>query len=113
MQQFTKIFKAMADPSRIKILKSLEERPLCVCELKELLGLAQPTISKHLKILQEAGLVNSQRHKNWTQYHVTDGGDSIYAKTLLSELRGWLDGDQEIISIKKRLRSINCKSTCT
>jgi hypothetical protein len=48
--------KALADPGRIKIVKMLEARELCVCEIHAALDLAQPTISKHLRILEEAGL---------------------------------------------------------
>ena len=48
--------KALSDPNRVKIMKMLQNRPLCVCEIKEALGVAQSTASKHLKILEDAGV---------------------------------------------------------
>ena len=50
--------KALSDPNRVKILKMLQHKYMCVCELKAPLQLAQPSVSKHLKLLEDAGLVN-------------------------------------------------------
>lgn len=61
MKNLITILKALADPTRIKILKMLEHRELCVCEIHAALHLAQPTISKHLKILEVAGLVDKRK----------------------------------------------------
>ena len=57
MREFIKVMKALSDPNRVRILKLLQRRVLCVCEIKEALGLAQSSASKHLKILEEAGLI--------------------------------------------------------
>ena len=61
MKNFTDVMKALADANRVKIVKLLQHRTMCVCELQGVLGLAQPTVSKHLKILEEAGLVVSSK----------------------------------------------------
>jgi ArsR family transcriptional regulator, arsenate/arsenite/antimonite-responsive transcriptional repressor len=62
MKIFTKIMKALSDPNRVKILKLLQHNSnMCVYELKSLLQIAQPTVSKHLKILEEAGWWNTAR----------------------------------------------------
>ena len=58
MRSFIRVMKALSDPNRVKIIKLLENNELCVCEIHSLLGLAQSTVSKHLKILEEADLVN-------------------------------------------------------
>ena len=55
MKAFIKVMKALSDPNRIKIIKLLQHKRLCVCELQYALGISQPTVSKHLKILEEAG----------------------------------------------------------
>ena len=56
MKEFIKVVKALSDPNRVKIVKMLQHKSLCVCEMRAALGVAQPTVSKHLKILEEAGL---------------------------------------------------------
>jgi ArsR family transcriptional regulator len=63
---FAERLKALADPTRIGIVNSLARSPeLCVCNLTESFGLSQPTISHHLKILREAGLVVAERRGTW------------------------------------------------
>lgn len=69
MKEFLKAMKALSEPNRIKILKLLQNERPCVGELQDALGLAQPTISKHLKILEEAGLVSRTKDGLWGYYH--------------------------------------------
>ncbi|MCX6356742.1 MAG: metalloregulator ArsR/SmtB family transcription factor, partial [Candidatus Aureabacteria bacterium] len=57
MRNIEKIFKSLADRNRIRILKMLEVRRLCVCEITAIMGIAQPSVSRHLSILRDAGLV--------------------------------------------------------
>ena len=59
MKQFIKTMKALSDPSRVKIIKMLERRRMCVCEIQESLGVAQSTASNHLRVLEEAGLTDT------------------------------------------------------
>ena len=63
---------ALSDPTRILILYSLNERPLNVTELTGELGITQPTISRHLKILRERGLVHTVRQGSTITYHLAD-----------------------------------------
>jgi ArsR family transcriptional regulator len=112
MKSFLKITKALSDPNRVKILKMLQYRRLCVCEIQGALKLAQPTISKHLKVLEEAGLVAYEKEGLWVNYHLTDGRESPYAATLLGNLKHWLEGDPEIQEIKKILPSLNREIIC-
>lgn len=56
-----RVAKAMAHPSRLLILEALQEREWCVCELTELVGADQSTVSKHLAVLKQAGLVEDRR----------------------------------------------------
>jgi ArsR family transcriptional regulator len=74
-------FKALADPTRLRILKAISNmRELCECNIVPSFGLSQPTISYHLKILREAGLVESERRGQWV-YH------SVNNKALLGAMR--------------------------
>lgn len=66
-------FKALADPARLRILSMVSDRgDVCGCELVEPLGLAQPTVSHHLKILWEAGLLLRERRGRWIHYTVDE-----------------------------------------
>jgi ArsR family transcriptional regulator len=65
------IFKVLGDPARLRILSLIAGRPgaeACVCELPEPLGLSQPTVSHHLKVLHESGLLDRERRGNWIFY---------------------------------------------
>jgi len=67
------LLKAVADPARLQILallRSLPDCEACVCDLTEPLGLSQPTVSHHLKVLAKAGLVSSEKRGYWTWYRV-------------------------------------------
>ena len=79
MKSFLKVMKALSDPNRVKIIKLLQQKMMCVCELKGALNIAQPTVSKHLKILEEAGLVNYVKDGLWVNYFLADGRNSPYA----------------------------------
>lgn len=64
------IIKAMAHPTRLLILNSLSKREICVCELRELVGDDLSTVSKHLSVLKNAGLVTARREKNRLHYRL-------------------------------------------
>ena len=112
MKEFIKVMKAVSDPNRVKILKLLQERSLCVCELQAALGIAQPTVSNHLKVLEDAGMVGYRKHGLWVNYFVTDGTSSPYAATLLGNLRHWLQDDPEIERLLEELPGIDREIIC-
>ena len=64
------LFRALADPARVKILNLLAttEAPVCACEFEPALGLAQPTVSHHLKKLTEAGLLEREERGRWAYF---------------------------------------------
>jgi ArsR family transcriptional regulator len=67
-----KIFKALSDPSRLRIIEFLRDDEKCVCEIVSYLGIIQPVVSRHLKILKDCGLVNDKKDGNRRLYSVTD-----------------------------------------
>lgn len=107
MKQFIKVMKALSDPNRVKIMKSLQFRPLCVCEIKEILGIAQSTTSKHLKLLEDAGLVRSFKDGLWVNYSLADGSDSPYSANMIGNLKFWLSDDAGIKKINQILPDIS------
>jgi len=112
MNEFIKVMKALSDPNRLKLLKILQERAMCVCEIRAALGIAQPTVSKHLKVLEDAGLVGYEKDGLWVNYHLTDGMRSPYAATMLGNLRHWLTDEPEIQAIVKLLCDIRREDIC-
>lgn len=74
--------KALAEPVRWRIVERLAEEELCVCHLVDDLGLAQPLVSHHLKVLREAGLVTSDRFKQWAYYRLAPGALDQVARDL-------------------------------
>ena len=107
MKQFIKVMKALSDPNRVKMMKILQPRPLCVCEIKETLGIAQSTASKHLKMLEDAGLVRSFKDGLWVNYSLADGSDSPYSANMIGNLKHWLEDKEEIQELNRILPGIN------
>ncbi len=112
MKKFAKVMKALSDPGRIKIIKMLGHKVMCVCEMQSALGLAQSTVSKHLKILEEAGLIEFYKDGLWVNYRLSDGMDSPYASSMLGNLRHWLDDDPEMAELLKKLPEIRREIIC-
>ena len=112
MKIFLKVMKALSDPSRVKIMKMLQKRVMCVCEIKEALGVAQSTASKHLKILEDAGLITFHKEGLWVNYTLADGGNSPYAASLLGNLRHWLEDDPGVMDLAKQLPQIRRENIC-
>jgi ArsR family transcriptional regulator len=112
MKQFTKVMKALSDPNRVKIVKMLHHKALCVCELQAALKISQPAVSKHLKILEEAGLVNFKKDGLWVNYYLSKGENSPYAASLLGNLKHWLDDDPDVEEMVDRLPEIRRIDIC-
>jgi len=68
----TKILKALADPTRLKIVELLKQGEICACKFVPLTKKAQPTVSQHLKILENAGIVKSKKEGKMIFYSVVD-----------------------------------------
>jgi len=111
MKPFLKVMKSLSDPNRVKIIKLLQQKEMCVCELQGALGIAQPTVSKHLKILEEAGLVDYQKDGLWVNYHLTDGA-TPYAASVLGNLKHWLNEDPEIAKLIQKVPFLNREELC-
>ncbi|RLB67744.1 MAG: transcriptional regulator [Deltaproteobacteria bacterium] len=112
MRDFIKVMKAISDPNRVKMVKLLQRRVLCVCEIQEALGLAQSTASKHLKILEEAGLITYLKEGPWVNYRLADGSGNPYVASMLGNLRHWLEDDADVAALVARLPEINRGNIC-
>jgi len=112
MKSFIKVMKALSDSNRVKIIKLLGQKEMCVCELQGSLGTAQSTASKHLRILEEAGFVDYRKDGLWVNYFLSDGKSSPYAASLLGNLKHWLEDDSEVIELIKKVPYLNREELC-
>ena len=96
MKTFTRAMKALSDPGRVKVLKMLGSAGiLCNCQIHPALGLAQPTVSKHLKVLEDAGFIVGEKRGLWVHYRLNPTPEPLVA-ALLGLLDGRLDQDPAV-----------------
>ena len=83
------VFRAVSDPTRLRILNLLRRGELCVCDLVNVLGVPQPTASRHLAYLRKAGLVVTRKDGLWSYYELAPSRTAFHAKLLdcLSSIR--------------------------
>jgi ArsR family transcriptional regulator len=82
------LFKALSDPARIKIVNALAQtrEPVCACEFEPALGLAQPTVSHHLKKLTDAGLLEREQRGKWAYFSLRR--DAVDKLAAVADLKG-------------------------
>jgi len=95
MQQIVRLCKALTQPSRLRILALLGEGERCVCDLVEVLGMPQSTVSRHLALLKNAGWVNERRQGVWMYYRLTDDGPELQG-ALLQSILAHLAGQPQV-----------------
>ena len=112
LKKITKILKALADESRIRIVALLKERNvLCVCEITEIIGLSQPTISSHLKKLQDAEVITYSKDGLWVNYNLDENMEKE-VKQLLGAVVRILSEDERIKSDVLKSYKINREMIC-
>ena len=70
MRELLAVMKALADPSRLRIVAALRGREFCLCQIVELVGLATSTVSRHMSILEQARLVDARKDGRWTYFRL-------------------------------------------
>ena len=112
LKELAEIFKAMADRNRLRIIKILQKRPLCVCEIREVLGISQPAVSRHLNILKNAGLIEDEKDGVWTNCRLPRSFENENVSAILKyfEPRGEEDG--LIISDRRKVTRVDRKVIC-
>lgn len=106
------IFKALSDPNRIRIVKMLAERELCMCEVREVLNLSSSTVSKHLTILRDAGLLLDSRDGKWVNFRLNDKPQTSFVRSLIALLRKSFDDDEAIKEDAAKLRRVDRAKIC-
>ncbi len=115
MREFIAIAKALSDENRVRALMALAGGELCVCQIIELLGLAPSTVSKHMAVLHQAGLVETRKEGRWIYYRLDDEAERPCAQKALAMTLECLGKDSRIHEDAKRLkviRNINRDELC-
>ncbi len=100
MDDLVRVMKALSDPGRVRVLKLLRAGELCACEIIRGLGLAQPTVSRHMRVLADAGLVRPRKAGAWVRYSLAGEEASLAARAMLALLDGWLEDDEGVLALR-------------
>src|SRR5512136_1482904 len=103
MKKIANILKALSDDTRLRVIKLLQERELCVCELMQVLDMSQPRISRHMSVLKNAGLVDDRREGKWVYYLLKNETQVKEVKTLLNALAVMGNNEAVVKNDKKNL----------
>src|SRR5258708_29256270 len=106
MRDFMAITKALADENRVRVLLALRGGELCVCQITELFGLAASTISKHLSILYQAGLLDSRKEGRWIYYSLPSKGAPAATREAIQWVTRTLADDARTAQDAARLKKI-------
>ncbi|HTV75730.1 MAG TPA: metalloregulator ArsR/SmtB family transcription factor [Candidatus Baltobacteraceae bacterium] len=106
MREFMAVTRALSDPGRVRVLLALRRGELCVCQITELFGLAPSTISKHLSVLQNAGLILSRKTERWVYYRLPDRSASVVVREALDWAKKSLAKSAEAVADARRLGKI-------
>lgn len=113
MDEFLRILKAVSNRNRLRIIKMLQVKPLCVCEIREVLGVSQPSVSRHLNILKEAGILVDKKNGVWIDYRLNDSAENIYSESILGNIKSWFEDDEVIIRDREKLKDADRTRICT
>lgn len=106
MRKLLKVTKALSDENRIRILMFLREGELCLCQIIEILGLASSTVSKHMSILHEAGLVRVRKQGRWRYFRLPGKKAPGFIQRCIDWLNVSLRRETEIITDTMMCRKI-------
>jgi len=106
-----KIFKALGERNRLRIINMLMERSMCVCEITDIMDLSQSTVSGHLRVLKEADIIEDTKEGLWVEYSLLKHNN--INKTLFNILKTMFDEDPELNKERKSAmkadRQVLCK----
>ena len=106
MREMMAITKALSDENRTRVLMSLRDGELCVCQIIELLNLAPSTVSKHLTVLHQAGLTEAHKEGRWMYYRLPGKDGSACSREAIQWLQANLPDDPQVVQDAKKLKAI-------
>jgi len=111
MKNELKVFKALSDKNRLRIIKMLEVKPMCVCEITAALNLAPSTVSKHLSLLNDAGLIQDIKRGKWVNYSLASMA-SHFVRDILRLISRSFINDTEIEVYITRAKTVDRADIC-
>ncbi|MBC7361261.1 MAG: winged helix-turn-helix transcriptional regulator [Candidatus Aminicenantes bacterium] len=111
LKEINKILAALAETNRLRILMMLKTRPLAVCEIREILGLSFSTVSKHLSVLREAGLIDFEKDGKWVNYRFNQELPEV-AREWLALLLEQISSDPQIQSDLEKIFVVDKFKIC-
>ena len=109
MQEFLNIAKALGDERRVRALLALRGGELCLCQIIELLGLAPSTVSKHMELLYQAGLVKRRKEGRWHYFRLADQEARPVVRRAIKWVLESLQNEAVVVGDGKRLRLVRRK----
>ena len=106
MHDFLNITKALSDPNRVRALMFLRGKELCLCQIIELLGLSSSTVSKHMSILSQAGLVESRKESRWTYFSLPGVKAPPFVRGIIRWIKATLGNDLTVIEDLEKVSSL-------
>ena len=113
VEKSAELLQAVSDVNRLRILKCLQLRSACVCEIVQATGIPQPRVSRHLRILRNAGLVRTSRDGQWVQCACVGTEASPQVKALLDFVVNWVEDSAEVALDRQRLDKATRQSNLT
>jgi len=110
MKELSQLFKIFSDRNRLRIVALLSQRKMCVCELAFVLDVTQPSVSRHLKKMKEAGIILDEQDGLWTNYFLNCNDSK--AKTILKHVEKWLKEDDIAICDLRKLDKADRTAIC-
>lgn len=111
LKTIIRTLSALSEQNRLRIVAALSARKMAVCEIREILGLSFSTVSKHLSILADAGLIESEKEGKWVHYRLTDSLQPEIGD-LLGRIMVLLSADPQIREDLKKVQSVDKLIIC-
>ncbi|MCF7822600.1 MAG: metalloregulator ArsR/SmtB family transcription factor [Candidatus Marinimicrobia bacterium] len=112
MRQVSNLYKALSDQNRLRILMMLKDKPMCVCEIVNVLQLANSTVSKHLSILRNVDLIMDEKDGRWVNYRLAQSDESDLIDNVMSQLNSLFIGDETINKDRQAVREADRHQIC-
>jgi ArsR family transcriptional regulator, arsenate/arsenite/antimonite-responsive transcriptional repressor len=112
MEEQLKIFKSLSDQNRIRILKMLQGKTLCVCEITEVLKLANSTVSSHLSNLKESGLIIEKKEGKWINYSINPNPGNPVLASIIAMMNLWFENSDIVTTDRKNICCVDRDKLC-
>jgi len=113
MDKLIKIFKALSDKNRLRILLMLTRKKLCVCEIQEVLGITVSTVSKHLSILRDVGFIVDEKDGKWVNYSLNTASKDLILNQIMLVLPFYLNNDEMMKSDIEKVNIVCRENLCS